>query len=72
MGEGISAWTANTTNEEGYPGWMPEKQLTYNQEFADKTNEPFVLITKPTAILYINPSENINHLKSVIIQDCRY
>ena len=42
---------------------MPEKQLTYNQEFADKTNKPFVLVTKPTAILYINPSENINRLK---------
>ena len=50
-------------NEEGYPGWMPEKQLTYNQEFADKTNEPFVLITKPTAILYINPSEKHKSLE---------
>ena len=42
---------------------MPEKQLTYNQEFADKTNEPFVLITKPTAILYINPSEKHKSLE---------
>ena len=50
-------------NEEGYPGWMPEKQLTYNQEFADKTNEPFVLVTKPTAILYINPSEKHKSLE---------
>ncbi|MEC2554509.1 C40 family peptidase, partial [Bacillus tropicus] len=48
---------------EGYPGWMPEKQLTYNQEFADKTNEPFVLVTKPTAILYINPSEKHKSLE---------
>ncbi|QUG84446.1 C40 family peptidase [Bacillus nitratireducens] len=50
-------------NEEGYPGWMPEKQLTYNQEFANKTNEPFVLVTKPTAILYINPSEKHKSLE---------
>ena len=42
---------------------MPEKQLTYNQEFADKTNEPFVLVTKPTAILYINPSEKHKSLE---------
>ncbi len=50
-------------NEEGIAGWMPEKQLTYNQEFADKTNEPFVLVTKPTAILYINPSEKHKSLE---------
>ena len=50
-------------NDEGYPGWMPAKQLTYTQEFADKKNQPFVLITKPTAILYINPSDQNKSLE---------
>ncbi|KEK23101.1 C40 family peptidase [Bacillus gaemokensis] len=50
-------------NAEGYPGWMPAKQLTYNQEFADKNSQPFVLITKPTAILYINPSDKYKSLE---------
>ncbi|MGI2731720.1 MULTISPECIES: C40 family peptidase [Bacillus cereus group] len=50
-------------NEQGYPGWMPEKQLTYHQEFADKKNQSFVLITKPTAILYINPSDKNKSLE---------
>lgn len=40
----------------GYPGWMPVKQLTYNKLFAAKENGPFVLVTKPTAWLYKNPS----------------
>ncbi|PEB42739.1 MULTISPECIES: C40 family peptidase [Bacillus] len=50
-------------NEAGYPGWVPVKQLTYNQEFAGKKEQPFVLITKPTAILYINPSDKYKSLE---------
>lgn len=50
-------------NEQGYPGWMPAKQLTYNKDFADKKQQPFVLVTKPTAILYINPSDKYKSLE---------
>jgi gamma-D-glutamyl-L-lysine dipeptidyl-peptidase len=36
----------------GYPGWMPAQQLTYQPIFAKKEQEPFILVTKPTTMLY--------------------
>ncbi|SDG80301.1 NlpC/P60 family protein [Aneurinibacillus thermoaerophilus] len=39
-------------NAQGYPGWMLATQLTYNERFAAKDGQPFVLITSPTAKLY--------------------
>ncbi|MTH53742.1 peptidase P60 [Bacillus mangrovi] len=38
-------------NEQGYPGWMPAKQLTYSPAFAFHQDKPFVLVTKPTVQL---------------------
>ncbi|MBA4493595.1 NlpC/P60 family protein [Paenactinomyces guangxiensis] len=42
-------------DERGYPGWMPAGQLTYNKQFAAKEHDPFVQVTKPTAMLYSTP-----------------
>jgi gamma-D-glutamyl-L-lysine dipeptidyl-peptidase len=39
----------------GYPGWMPARQLTYRPIFAKKEQGPFLLVTKPTTLLYRTP-----------------
>lgn len=39
------------------PGWMLKRQLTYNKNFADMENSPFVLITKPTTYISFDGDE---------------
>ncbi|MCD7035069.1 C40 family peptidase [Metabacillus sp. GX 13764] len=39
-------------DERGYPGWMPARQLAYSKKFAAMEKAPFVLVIKPTAMLY--------------------
>ncbi|KMY54172.1 peptidase P60 [Bacillus sp. FJAT-27231] len=41
-------------NEQGYPGWMPKAQLVKGKNFENKLNQPFALVTSPTAWLYEN------------------
>lgn len=43
-------------DDRGYPGWMPERQLTYNKKFASYDQASFILVTKPTAFIYKNKS----------------
>ncbi|WP_110929164.1 C40 family peptidase [Bacillus massiliglaciei] len=39
-------------NSEGYPGWMPKKQLVYNRGFGQKLDRNFAIVTSPSAWLY--------------------
>nr|WP_245671382.1 NlpC/P60 family protein [Bacillus wudalianchiensis] len=41
-------------NEHGYPGWMPKAQIVKGNNFENKLNRPFALVTSPTAWLYEN------------------
>ncbi|MCC2248573.1 C40 family peptidase [Virgibacillus sp. AGTR] len=46
-----------TPKEElGYSGWMPASQLTYTTKFANKTDDPFVMVDAPTSYLYHTPA----------------
>lgn len=40
------------SNPNGYTGWLPLRQLTFNSTYAMKKRSPFVLVTKPTTFLY--------------------
>lgn len=39
-------------NKFGYPAWMPRRQLVFNKRFDHYQNDPFALVTSPTAWLY--------------------
>lgn len=52
-----------TNPKSQYSGWVPSKQLTYTSTFAQKESGPFVLITKPTAILYTTPLLDTNYME---------
>jgi gamma-D-glutamyl-L-lysine dipeptidyl-peptidase len=39
-------------NSLGYPGWMPKNQLTEDNRLENYTDEPFIMVTSPTAWLY--------------------
>ncbi|MDY0943381.1 C40 family peptidase [Priestia megaterium] len=43
-------------NELGYPGWMPNKQLTYSKRYEQYAKKTFVMVTAPTTYLYHSPS----------------
>lgn len=42
----------------GYPGWVPIRQLTKGNAFAQFQSKPFAQVTSPTAWLYKDPKEN--------------
>lgn len=41
-------------NNLGYPGWVPEKQITKDKSFDQKKDDSFALVTSTTAWLYNN------------------
>lgn len=50
-------------NQNGYPGWVPKKQLAKGRSYQKQLNRPFALITSPTAWLYKDQKQQKKYIE---------